>query len=151
MIRDDIKSALVAAMKAKDAKTVSTLRLVQSALKNREIELRGGEARTDDDALVIEVLKKMVKQLQDSIVLYEQNGRADLAEGEKAEVALIEGFLPAQMSEAEIDATVGTVIAELEAGSMKDMGKVMAALQARHAATMDMKMASAKVKARLSA
>jgi uncharacterized protein YqeY len=113
--------------------------------------LRGGEARTDDDALVIEVLKKMVKQLQDSIVLYEQNGRADLAEGEKAEVALIEGFLPAQMSEAEIDATVGTVIAELEAGSMKDMGKVMAALQARHAATMDMKMASAKVKARLSA
>ena len=151
MIRDEIKAALVAAMKAGDRPRTATLRLIQSALKNRDIELRGsGAAPADDDALVTEVLQKMVKQRRESIALYEQGGRPELAEAEKAEIAAIEGFLPAQMSEEEAKAAIDAIVAETGAGSPRDMGRVMAALKERHAGQLDMAKASALVKARLS-
>ena len=151
MIRDDIKAAQVTAMKAGDKQRTATIRLIQSALKNRDIELRTASgAPADDDALVTEVLQKMIKQRRESIALYEQGGRAELAEVEKAEVAVIEQFLPRQMSEEETDAAIGGIIAETGASSVKDMGRVMAALKERHASQLDMSKASALVKARLS-
>lgn len=152
MIRDDIKAALVSAMKGGDRAATATLRLVQSALKNRDIELRGaGDAPADDDVLVTEVLQKMIKQRRESIALYEQGGRKELAEGEAAEVAVIEGFLPKQMSEDEAGAAIDAIVAETGASSVKDMGKVMAALKERHSGQLDMARASGLVKARLSA
>lgn len=150
MIRDDIKAALVTAMKSGDKPRTATIRLIQSALKNRDIELRGsGGAPADDDALVTEVLQKMIKQRRESIALYEQGGRAELAEAERAEVAVIEDFLPHQMSEEEAQAAIEAIVAETGASSVKDMGRVMAALRERHAAALDMSKASALVKARL--
>ena len=150
MIRDCLKAAQVSAMKAGDKQRTATIRLIQSALKNRDIELRTGAAPADDDATVVEVLQKMIKQRRESITLYEQGGRAELAEVEKAEVAVIEQFLPRQMSEEETDAAIGGIIAETGASSVKDMGRVMAALKERHASQLDMSKASALVKARLS-
>ena len=150
MIRDDIKAAQVAAMKADDKQRTATIRLIQSAVKNRDIELRTGTAPADDDAVVTEVLQKMIKQRRESIQLYEQGGRAELAEAEKAEVEVIEGFLPQQMSEEETKAEIDAIVAETGAASVKDMGRVMAVLKERHATTLDMSKASALVKARLS-
>jgi hypothetical protein len=151
MIRDDIKAALVTSMKSGDKARTAALRLVQSALKNRDIELRGSSgAPADDDGLVTEVLQKMVKQRRESIALYEQGGRQELADAEKAEVAVIEGFLPRQMSEEEARAAIDAIVSEVGASSVKDMGRVMAALKERHAGQMDMARASALVKARLS-
>jgi len=151
MIRDDIKAALIAAMKAGEKSRTGTIRLIQSALKNRDIELRGSSgAPADDDALVTEVLQKMIKQRRESIALYEQGGRAELAEAEKAEVAVIEEFLPRQMSDEEANAAIEAIVAETGAASVKDMGRVMAALKERHAGQLDMANASRLVKARLS-
>lgn len=151
MIRDQIKAAQVAAMKAGDKGRTAAIRLIQSAIKNRDIELRTAEAAPDDDALVTEVLQKMIKQRRESIAMYEQGGRAELAEAEKAEVAVIEEFLPQQMSEEETKAAIDAIVAETGAASVKDMGKVMAVLKERHAASLDMSKASGLVKARLSA
>jgi uncharacterized protein YqeY len=150
MIRDDIKAALVTSMKAGDKARTAAIRLIQSAIKNRDIELRTGGAPADDDAMVTEVLQKMVKQRRESIALYEQGGRRELAEAEKAEVTVIESFLPAQMSEEEANAAIEAVVAETGAASVKDMGRVMAEVKARYAGKMDMAKASALVKARLS-
>jgi len=151
MIRDDIKAALVTAMKSGDKPRTAAIRLIQSAVKNRDIELRGSAgAPADDDVLVTEVLQKMVKQRRESIALYEQGGRQELADAEQAEVAVIEGFLPRQMSEEETRAAIDAIVAETGAGSVKDMGRVMAALKERHAGQLDMSKASALVKARLS-
>jgi uncharacterized protein YqeY len=150
MIRDDIKAALVTAMKSGDKARTGTLRLVQSAIKNRDIELRTGTAPADDDVLVTEVLQKMVKQRRESIQLYEQGGRQELADQEQAEVAVIESFLPAQMSEDEAKAAIDAIVAETGAASVKDMGRVMAAVKERLAGQIDMSKASALVKARLS-
>ena len=150
MIRDDIKAALVAAMKGGDKETTATLRLVQSAIKNRDIEARTGGAPADDDALVTEVLQKMVKQRRESIELYEKGGRQELADAEGREVAVIERFLPAQMSEEETRAAIEAIKAETGASGMKDMGKVMAELKARHGTQLDMSKASGLVKAALS-
>ncbi|MBV9932017.1 MAG: GatB/YqeY domain-containing protein [Alphaproteobacteria bacterium] len=150
MIRDDIKAALVTSMKSGDKARTGTIRLIQSALKNRDIELRTGTAPADDDVLVTEVLQKMVKQRRESIQLYEQGGRQELAEQEKAEVAVIEGFLPAQMSDEDAGAAIDTIVAETGASSVKDMGRVMAAVRERLAGQLDMAKASALVKARLS-
>jgi uncharacterized protein YqeY len=149
MIRDDIKAALVTAMKSGDKSRTATIRLIQSAIKNRDIELRTAAAPTDDDAMVTEVLQKMVKQRRESITLYQQGGRQELADAEIAEVAVIEGFLPRQMSETEAGAAIDAIIAETGAGSVKDMGRVMAALKERHSVEIDMSKASALVKARL--
>jgi uncharacterized protein len=150
MIRDDIKSALVTAMKSGDTATRDAIRLIQSALKNRDIELRTGTAPADDDVLVSEVLQKMVKQRRESIALYEQGGRPELAAAEAAEVAVIERFLPRMMDEAETRAAIEAIKAEIGAASVKDMGRVMAELKTRHAGKLDMSKASAAVKAALS-
>jgi uncharacterized protein len=149
MIRDDIKAALVAAMKARDATTTAAIRLIQSAIKNRDIELRTATALPDDDLLVTEVLQKMIKQRRESIEMFEKGGRAELARNEAAEVAVIERFLPKQMSEDEIRMAIDTISTELGATSVKDMGRVMAALKERHAGQLDMSKASGLVKARL--
>jgi uncharacterized protein YqeY len=151
MIRDDIKAALVSAMKSGDKARTGTIRLVQSAIKNRDIELRTASgAAPDDDALVTEVLQKMIKQRRESIQLYEQGGRQELAEAEKAEVAVIAAFLPAQMSDEDAAAAIDSAVAETGASSIKDMGRVMALVKERFAGKLDMSKASGMVKARLS-
>lgn len=150
MIRDDIKAAQITAMKAGDKASRGAITLIQSAIKNRDIEARTGKAPEDDDALVVEVLQKMVKQRRESIEMYTKGGRQELADVEAAEVAVIERFLPKQMSDAETSAAIEAIKAELGASGMKDMGRVMAELKARHATTLDMSKASGLVKAALS-
>ena len=150
MIRDNIKAALTGAMKAGDKPRTGTLRLIQAALKNRDIELRGSANPPEDDALVTEVLQKMVKQRRESIAMYEKGGRAELAAAEAAEIAVIEGFLPRQMSDSELAAAVDAIVAETGAASVREMGRVMALFRERHAGEADMAKASQAVKARLS-
>jgi uncharacterized protein YqeY len=149
MIRDDIKAAQIAAMKAGEKDRLAAVRLILAKLKDRDIELRTQSAPADDDAVVVEVLQKMVKQRRESIALYEQGGRQELADVEKAELAVIETFLPAQMDEAETTAAIEAIKAELGASSVKDMGRVMATLKERHGSQLDMSKASALVKAAL--
>lgn len=149
MIRDTIKDALITAMKNGDKQGTATLRLVQAAIKNRDIEVRTGKAPDSDDALVVDVLQKMVKQRRESIEMFMTGNRHELADAERAEVAVIEQFLPQQMSEAETAAAIEAIKADLGASGMKDMGRVMAELKARHATTLDMSKASALVKAAL--
>ena len=150
MIRDDIKQALTGAMKAGDTAKRDAIRLIQAALKNRDIELRGAASPPDDDVLVTEVLQKMVKQRRESIEMYRKGGREELADAEAAEVAVIEGFLPAQLDDEALAAAIDAIVAETGAASVKDMGRVMALLKDRHAGQVDMSRASAAVKARLS-
>src|SRR5690349_22341449 len=150
MIRDDIKAATITAMKSGDKESTATLRLVQAAIKNRDIEARTGGASKDDDALVTEVLQKMIKQRRESVELYRKGNREELAAAEEAEIAVIERFLPAQMSEDEAKAAIQSIIAEAGASSMKDMGKVMGEVRARHASSIEPARASALVKALLS-
>ena len=150
MSRDDIKAAQIAAMKAGDKESRGAISLIQSAIKNRDIEARTGKAPDDDDALVVEVLQKMVKQRRESIEMYTKGGRQELADAEAAEVAVIERFLPQQMDEAQTAAAIEVIKAELGAAGMKDMGRVMAELKARHASELDMSKASGLVKAALS-
>ncbi|MCB2088305.1 MAG: GatB/YqeY domain-containing protein [Sphingomonadaceae bacterium] len=150
MIRDDIKQATIAAMKAGDKERTAALRLVGAKIKDRDIEERTRKTTDDDDALVVDVLQKMVKQRRDSIQMYEDGGRQELADKEKAEVAVIEEFLPAQMDEAATVAAIEAIKAELGASGMKDMGRVMGELKARHGAELDMGKASGLVKAALS-
>ncbi|MDF7777073.1 GatB/YqeY domain-containing protein [Sphingomonas sp. AOB5] len=150
MIRDDIKAAQIAAMKAGDKEARGAIMLIQSAIKNRDIEERTKSQPTEDDAMVVEVLQKMVKQRRESIEMYTKGGRQELADAEAAEVAVIERFLPSQMSAEETAAAIEAIKAELGASGMKDMGRVMAELKARHATTLDMSKASAAVKAALS-
>jgi uncharacterized protein len=149
MIRDDIKAALVNAMKSGDKQGTAAIRLIQAAIKNRDIELRTATQTPDDDLLVTEVMQKMIKQRRESIELYEKGGRQELADAEKAEVAVIERFLPQQMSDAEATAAIKAIVAEIGASSVKDMGKVMAALKERHAGQIDMSKASGLVKGAL--
>ncbi|HEX4693364.1 GatB/YqeY domain-containing protein [Sphingomonas sp.] len=150
MIRDQIKAAQIAAMKAGDKPARNAISLIQSAIKNRDIEERTKSQPTQDDALVVEVLQKMVKQRRESIEMYAKGGRQELADAEAAEIAVIERFLPAQMTEDETKAAIEAIKAELGASGMKDMGRVMAELKARHASALDMSKASAAVKAALS-
>ncbi|MBV9884787.1 MAG: GatB/YqeY domain-containing protein [Sphingomonadaceae bacterium] len=149
MIRDTIKQALTDAMKSGDTARRDTIRLIQAALKNRDIELRGAENPPADDTLVIEVLQKMIKQRRESIDMYRKGGREELAEAEAAEVAVIETFLPRQLSEAEAQAAIEAIKAEVGATGIRDMGKVMALLKERHGAELDMSKASLMVKAAL--
>jgi uncharacterized protein YqeY len=150
MLRDDINTALKGAMKSGDKRRVSTLRLVNSALKNADIEARGlGKAALSDDDL-LGLLQKMIKQRHESIELYEKGGRADLAAQEREEVAIISAYLPQQMSEDEAKAAIAAAIGETGAQGMKDMGKVMAALKQRYAGRMDFGKASPVVKDLLS-
>ena len=153
MIRDDIKSAQIAAMKAGDKEARAAIGLIQAAIKNRDIEARTGAAPAPgspgDDTLVIEVLQKMVKQRRESIGMYRQGGREELAAAEEAEVAVIERFLPQTLSDDETRTAIEAIKADLGASGMKDMGRVMAELKARHAAVLDMSKASGLVKAAL--
>ena len=149
MLRDEIKSAQIAAMKAGDKPRLNAVRLILAKLKDRDIELRTSSVQPDDDTLVVEVLQKMGKQRRESIALYEQGNRQELADAEKAELAVIESFMPAQMSEAETSAAIEAIKAELGAMSVKDMGRVMAELKARHGSQLDMSKASGLVKAAL--
>ncbi|MGN6820963.1 MAG: GatB/YqeY domain-containing protein [Sphingomonas sp.] len=150
MIRDDIKNALVTAMKGGDKQGTAAIRLIQAQIKNRDIEERTKSQPTEDDTLVTEVLQKMVKQRRESIEMYVKGGRQELADVEQGEIDVIERFLPAQMSEDETRAAIDAIKAELGAGGMKDMGRVMGELKARHAQNLDMSKASGLVKAALS-
>jgi uncharacterized protein YqeY len=150
MIRDDIKAALVTAMKSGDKAGTQTLRLISSAIKNRDIELRTSDKAPNDDQLVTEVLQKMIKQRRESADLYRKGNREELADAEEAEIAVIERFLPKQMSDDEASAAIQAIIAETGASGMKDMGKVMGEVKARFAGQIDPARASAMVKAALS-
>jgi uncharacterized protein YqeY len=149
MNRDSIKAAQVTAMKAGNKPRLATVRLMLAKLKDRDIELRTAAQAPDDDTLVIEVLQKMVKQRRESIALYEQGGRQELADIEAAEVAVIEEFLPRQLSENDTKTAIEAIKAELGASGMKDMGRVIAELKARHGSQLDMSKASGLVKAAL--
>lgn len=150
MIRDDIKAATITAMKAKEKDRTATLRQISAKIKDRDIEERTSSKEIDDDALVTSVLQKMAKQRRESIGMYKQGGRAELAAAEAAELAVIEEFLPKMMSEEETKAAIEAIKAETGATGMKDMGTVMSALKAKHGAVLDGKLASGLVKAALS-
>jgi uncharacterized protein len=150
MIRDDIKAATITAMKGGNKDEVGTLRLVSAAIKNRDIAARTGSAPKDDDALVTEVLQKMIKQRRESAEVYRKGNREDRAAAEEAEIAIIERFLPTQLSEEEAQAKIREIVSETGASSMKDMGRVMALVKERLGASIEPARASGLVKAALS-
>lgn len=150
MIRDDIKAATIAAMKAGQKDRTAALRQISAKIKDRDIEERTSGKDIPDDELVVSVLQKMAKQRRESIEMYVSGGREELAAVERAELAVIEEFLPRMMDEAETRAAIAAIKAETGASTIKDMGAVMAELKARHGATLDGKLASGLVKAALS-
>ena len=148
-LRERFTADLKEAMKAGEKGKVSTIRLITSALKDKDIEARGlGKPETTPEE-ILALLQKMVKQRQESIAIYDANARPELAEGERAEVAVIEGYLPRQMDEDAIKAAIAVAVTESGAASVKDMGKVIAILRANHAGQMDFAKASGMVKAAL--
>jgi uncharacterized protein YqeY len=148
-LRERFTADLKEAMKAGEKGKVSTIRLITSALKDKDIEARGlGKPETTPDE-ILALLQKMVKQRQESIAIYDANGRPELAEGERAEVAVIEAYLPKQMDEVAMKAAIAAAVTESGAASVKDMGKVIAILRANHAGQMDFAKASGLVKAAL--
>ena len=149
MIRDDIKAATITAMKAGEKDRTAALRQISAKIKDRDIEERTSGKDIPDDELVVSVLQKMAKQRRESIEMYTKGGRQELADAEAAEVAVIERFLPQQMSEDETRTAIEAIKAELGAAGMKDMGRVMAELKARHGTVLDMSKASGLVKAAL--
>ncbi|MGH8732797.1 MAG: GatB/YqeY domain-containing protein [Burkholderiales bacterium] len=149
MLRDEINTALKDAMKARDERRVSTLRLVNAAIKNADIEARGAGHEPLDDGALLGLMQKMIKQREESVDLYEKGGRKELADQERGEIEIIRGFLPQQMSDAEAKAAIAEVIKETGAQGMKDMGKVMAALKQGYAGKMDFGKASGLVKSLL--
>ena len=151
MLRRNFSDALKSAMLGKDQRTVSTVRLILAALKDRDIaaRTRGVTDGIGDDE-ILQMLQSMVKQRRESITLYEQGGRLELAQAEAEEIAIIERFLPQQFSEAELTEAVKAVIAEIDAKGLKDMGRTMAVLKERYAGRMDFTKASAFVKTSLS-
>ena len=149
-LRDDINKSLTEAMKAKNERAVSTLRMVNSSLKNADIEARGASKPALGDAEVISILQKMIKQRQESVELYKKGNRPELVKQEEEEIAIITGYLPKQMSEADAAAAIDAAIKETGAAGMKDMGKVIGVLRGKYAGQMDMAKASAAVKAKLS-
>ena len=148
MLRDDMNNALKEAMKAKNERTVSTLRMVNSTLKNADIEART-TGKPLGDAEVLSILQKMIKQRQESVELYKKGARADLVKQEEEEIAIISVYLPKQMADAEVAAAIDAAVAETGAAGMKDMGKVIGVLRAKYAGQMDFGKASGLVKARL--
>ncbi|MBC7582771.1 GatB/YqeY domain-containing protein [Tardiphaga sp. vice352] len=148
-LRDNINNAVKDAMRAKDERKLSTLRMVNSTIKNADIEARGQSKPPLSDGDLLSVLQKMIKQRQESVELYEKGGRAELAEQERAEIAVISAYLPQQMSEDDVKAVISAEIAASGAAGIKDMGKVIAALKAKYAGQMDFGKASGLVKAAL--
>ncbi len=150
MLRSRLTDALKVAMKARQRHTVSTLRLILAALKDRDIAARGkGTLEGIGEDEILTMLQSMVKQRRESIALYEQGGRLELAQQEADEIVVIESFLPAQLGDDEVAGAIAEVIAEIGAGTLKDMGRTMAALKERFAGRMDFAKASAIVKDRL--
>ncbi len=148
MLREQFTTAMKEAMKAGDKRRLATVRMIQAALKDRDIEARGaGKEIGEEDILAL--LQKMVKSRQESAEIYAKGGRPELETQEREEIAIINGFLPKQMSEDEVKAAIDAAVVETGAASMKDMGKVVAALKAKYTGQMDFAKASALVKARL--
>tara|TARA_R110002096_G_scaffold22312_2_gene71915 strand:- start:1943 stop:2398 length:456 start_codon:yes stop_codon:yes gene_type:complete len=150
MLRNQVSQNLKDAMRAKDPHAVSTLRLITAAIKDRDIAARSDgitDGVSDDE--IMQLMQKMIKQRQESIRMYEEGGRLELAQQERDEIEIIEGFLPQQLSDDEVKSAVDGVIAEIGASSMKDMGPLMAALRERYAGVMDFGRASAVAKSRL--
>ncbi|EGE59658.1 UNVERIFIED_ORG: hypothetical protein GGI63_002253 [Rhizobium esperanzae] len=146
MLRDQLATQLKEAMKAKDSERLSTVRLIQAAIKDRDIANRGvGKEQASDDE-ILQILAKMVKQRDESAKIYEENSRPELAAKERAEITVIQDFMPKQLSDSEVRANISAVIAETGSSGVKDMGKVMAALKERYAGQMDFAKASATVK-----
>ncbi|MGO7632503.1 GatB/YqeY domain-containing protein [Rhizobium leguminosarum] len=146
MLRDQLATQLKEAMKAKNAERLSTVRLIQAAVKDRDIANRGtGKEQASDDE-ILQILAKMVKQRDESAKIYEENSRPELAAKERAEIIVIQDFMPKQLSDGEVRANVSAIITETGAAGAKDMGKVMAALKERYAGQMDFAKASATVK-----
>jgi uncharacterized protein len=151
MLREAFNERLKTAMKARDSRTLSAVRLILAALKERDVAARtAGQAEPLADSEILRLLQGMIKQRRESIALYEKGNRADLVEQEAAEIAVIESFLPKQMSDEETAAAVRAAIADTAAYGIKDMGKVMAALRERHAGIIDLARAGAVVKQQLS-
>ena len=146
MMRDDINTAVKEAMKAKDERKLGTLRMVNSTIKNADIEARGQgkPPLSDEDALG--VLQKMIKQRQESAELYQKGGRPELVAQEQAEIEIISGYLPQQLSDIEAGSIIQAIVHEINAQTMKDMGRVMTALKERYAGKLDFSKASAAVK-----
>jgi uncharacterized protein YqeY len=150
MLRTELSQSLKDAMRAKDVPAVSTVRLILAALKDRDIAARGdGNADGVSDEEILQLLQKMIKQRQESIKMYEEGGRVELAAQEQSEIEIINRFLPQQLSDAEIEAEVEKVIGEIGAASVKDMGRLMGELRERYAGQMDFGKASGIAKARL--
>ena len=149
MLRESINTAVKEAMKAKQERKLSTLRMVNAAIKNADIEARGQSKPPLSDSDLLSLLQKMIKQRQESVELYEKGGRAELAAAEREEIAVITAYLPQQMSEDETKVAIAAEITALGAAGMKDMGKVIAALKAKYAGQMDFGKASGLVKAAL--
>ncbi len=149
MLRDTIKAAQISAMKAGDKPRLSAVRLILAKLKDKDIELRTASVQPEDNGLVVDVLQKMAKQRRESITMFQQGGREELAAIELAELAVIEEFMPSQMSEADTMMAIAAIKAEIGATGMKDMGKLIAELKARHGTQLDMGKASGLVKAAL--
>ncbi|MCP9223120.1 GatB/YqeY domain-containing protein [Erythrobacter sp. LQ02-29] len=150
MLRENIQKETIAAMKGGDKPRTAALRLISAKIKDRDIEQRTAKSVPDDDDLVQDVLLKMAKQRRESIDMYREGGRDELAEKEEHELSVIEEFLPRQMDEGETRAAIAQVKTDVGAEGMKDMGKVMAELKSRHGATLDMSIASGLVKEALS-
>jgi uncharacterized protein YqeY len=150
MMREKLTETMKEAMKAKDTRRLSTVRLIQSAVKDRDIANRGvgKDAATDDE--ILQILQKMVKQREESAKIYEDAGRAELATQEREEIDVLKTFMPEQLSDDKVDEIVAAVVAEIGAAGMKDMGKVMAILRERYAGQMDFAKASGVIKAKLS-
>ncbi|MET0721136.1 MAG: GatB/YqeY domain-containing protein [Tardiphaga sp.] len=151
MLRENINNAVKDAMRAKDERKLSTLRMVNSTIKNADIEARGQSKPPLSDGDLLSLLQKMIKQRQESVELYDKGNRAELADQERAEIAIISAYLPKQMSEDDVKAAITAEIAEIGAAGIKDMGKVIAALKAKYAGQMDFGKASGLVKAALTA
>ncbi|MDX6805608.1 GatB/YqeY domain-containing protein [Terrihabitans rhizophilus] len=149
-MRDAINTALKEAMKAGDKSRLSTLRLMNAAIKDRDIAARGDGKEPLNEEELLQLFQKMVKQRQESAKIYDDNARPEMAAQEREEIAVIQGFMPTQMDEAEMTSAVDAVVTELGAAGMKDMGRVMAALKERYAGTMDFGKANGIVKSRLS-
>lgn len=149
MLRDDLQSTLKQSMLARDAETTGAVRMIIAGMKEKDVDARGKGQEKASDAELLSMMQGMIKQRNDSIKMYMDGNRPELAEKEKAEIAIIERFLPKQMSEAEVEAVIKAVIAETGAASMKDMGKVMGALKAKYVGQMDMGKANGVIKSLL--
>ena len=146
MLREDLQKALKEAMLAHDAATTGAVRLIIAGMKEKDVEARGKGAKEATEAELLSMMQTMVKQRNDSIKMFMDGNRPELAEKEKAEIAVIERFMPKQLSDAETEAAIKAVIAETGAASMKDMGKVMGALKAKYAGQLDMGKANGIIK-----